>query len=500
MNKYRWWGILGAVALLASACLPAAQVPPRLPAVVAATPSPAATQAALSADAGTPLPTREPFGVGQIYTYTSQTGDTLVSLAAHFNTSPAEILAKNPGLVPTATIASGQSLLIPAYWFPLGGSAYKIIPDSAFVYGPTSQGFDVDAYVASQPGYLRTLSAFVDGRQRTGGQTILYTAEQYSINPRLLLALMEWRSGALGTAEVSDDVRANPFGKLPGVTGFNSQMTYVAEQLTAGYYAWRNGSLTSLLLPDSTTSRPDDFQTAGTVAVQYLFSKFMYLDEFNQAIGPQGFGATYSKLFGDPFADTPADVIPGNLTQPDLALPFERGQTWTLTGGPHPIWGNNTPWGALDIAPPGVPGCALTDKWARAVADGVVVRSNDNSVVLDLDGDGFEGTGWVIFYFHVADRDRIAAGAVVKTGDPLGHPSCEGGNATGTHVHIGRKYNGEWIPADGIVPGVVPFDLGGWVAQKGSVAYGGRLMRLGRWVEACVCSTQQNTIYWVNPP
>ena len=127
-------------------------------------------------------------------------------------------------------------------------------------------------------------------------------AEQYSINPRLLLALMEWRTGALSNAEARRSVRANPFGPLPGVTGFNSQMTYVAEQLSGGLLRLAQGSLTSLLLPDSTTSRPDFYQTAGSVAVQYLFSKFMNLDEFNQAIGPQGFGATYIKLLGDPFA------------------------------------------------------------------------------------------------------------------------------------------------------------------------------------------------------
>ena len=83
---------------------------------------------------------------------------------------------------------------------------------------------------------------------------------------------MEWRTGALTQADVSDDVRNNPLGDLPGVSGFYSQLSYAAEQMTAGYYGWRNGSLTSLLLPDSTTTRPDYFQTAGTVAVQYLFS------------------------------------------------------------------------------------------------------------------------------------------------------------------------------------------------------------------------------------
>src|SRR5712692_1621848 len=211
--------LLVALAFLASACLPAAQVPPRLPDMVATTPGPSSSQGELPA-AGTPLPTREPFAVGQIFTYTTQTGDTLVALAAHFNTSQDEILARNPGLATTSTLASGISLVMPVYWFPLGGSPYKIIPDSEFVYGPSSKGFDVEAYVASQPGYLRTMSAFVDGSQRTGGQTIQYVAESYSINPRLFLALMEWRSGALSQADVSDDVRANPFGPLPNATGF----------------------------------------------------------------------------------------------------------------------------------------------------------------------------------------------------------------------------------------------------------------------------------------
>jgi len=64
----------------------------------------------------------------------------------------------------------------------------------------------------------------------------------------------------------------------------------------------------------------------------------------------------------------------------------------------------------------------------------------------------------------------------VKIGDPIGHPSCEGGKATGTHVHIARKYNGEWIPADG----ALPFNLNGWVARNGATEYLGTLSRFGK--------------------
>ncbi len=294
-------------------------------------------------------------------------------------------------------------------------------------------------------------------------------------------------------------MRDNPLGPLPGVHDFYPQLKYAAEQLSVGYYGWRSGTLTTLLLTDSTTSRPDFYQTAGSVAVQYLFSRFMELEEFDQAISPQGFGATYIRLWGNPFAGGAQDVIPASLTQPELGLPFYVRQTWTLTGGPHPVWGEFTPWAALDLAPAGAVNCANSERFVTAVADGVVVRSGDAIVTLDLDGEGDERTGWAIFYLHLSGRDQVDAGEVVKAGDLIGHPSCEGGVATGTHVHIARKFNGEWIPADGIVPGVAPMVLGGWTAVRGSAAYEGRLIRTGVWAEACPCSTAHNTIYWVPP-
>ena len=121
--------------------------------------------------------------------------------------------------------------------------------------------------------------------------------------------------------------------------------------------------------------------------------------------------------------------------------------------------------------------------WVTAAASGLVVRSGSGMVVIDLDGDGREQTGWVLIYLHLAVDGRIALNTWVATGDPLGHPSCEGGFATGTHLHIARKFNGEWVQADG----PLPFNLGGWVAQAGSEAYEGTLTRDGVTVTACVC-------------
>ena len=114
-------------------------------------------------------------------------------------------------------------------------------------------------------------------------------------------------------------------------------------------------------------------------------------------------------------------------------------------------------------------------------------------VVIDLDGDGDERTGWNVFYLHVGTDGRAQVGDQLKQGDPIGHPSCEGGTSTGTHVHIARKFNGEWMPAEGI-GGVLAFDLEGWVPHNGDRPYEGTLTRNTLIVTACTCSNQKSFI------
>ncbi len=111
--------------------------------------------------------------------------------------------------------------------------------------------------------------------------------------------------------------------------------------------------------------------------------------------------------------------------------------------------------------------------------------------MLDLDGDGDERTGWVIFYLHLAEEGRAKVGQEVKQGDPVGRPSCEGGTATGTHVHMARKYNGQWIPA---ASSVLPFVLNGWIPVEGEQAYQGLLVRGSQVVRASTMSDTKSMI------
>jgi hypothetical protein len=120
----------------------------------------------------------------------------------------------------------------------------------------------------------------------------------------------------------------------------------------------------------------------------------------------------------------------------------------------------------------------------------MVTRVDRGVLILDLDMDGDERTGWAIFYLHIAARDRAPLGSIVRAGDPLGYPSCEGGKTTGTHIHIARKYNGEWILADS----PLPFEMEGWLPKNGQTAYEGTLVKNGYTVIASSVSDASSQV------
>lgn len=474
-------GIFGAASLLA-ACVasPPAAVEPR------ATIAVVASETAEPVVTSTPLPTRQQFDPGQLVDYTAQNGDNLIALAARFNTTIAEIRKANPSVPQTATtLPSGFPMKIPIYYRAYWGSAYQIIPDSRFINGPSQLSFNAQEFVDAQPGWFKDYREYAGGLQRTGAGLVNYVATNFSVSPQLLLALLEYQSGALSQPAIDPSKASYPLGyENQFHRGVYLQLVWAANTLNNSYYSWRNGKLTEFDRPDNTIYRPDPWQNAASVSLQDFFNQVLPMGEFNAAIGPEGIGRTFATLFGDPWMnDTPH--MPGSLEQPEFRLPTQPGEVWALTGGPHTGWGTGEPWAALDFAPSLTSrGCISTAAWALAVADGVVVRSEIGTVVLDLDGDGDERTGWTIFYLHLAKSGRARVGQQLLAGWPVGHPSCEGGASTGTHVHVARKYNGEWVEA----AGALPFVMEGWTPNEGSAAYIGTLTRLGHIITACTCS------------
>lgn len=468
--------------VIAAGCgLPAAQAP-----LVSPTAKVAPVPATPDQNVPTPLPTREPYTPGTLVDYTAQMGDSLPALAAHFNTTVDEIRAANPIIPENATsMPPGLPMKIPIYYEPFWGSPYQIIPDSLFINGPAQVGFDPIAYVDSQPGWFKDYSFYLGERNRRGGEIIDYISTNFSVSPRLLLAVLEYQTGGLSNAEPPENIDQYPLGYRDQFRqGIARQLIWAANFLNNGYYGWRTGRLKLFYHRDGREERPDPWQNAASVALQYYYARVLPADAYTFAISGEGMQATYTKLFGNPWENVQPH-IPGSLTQPTLLLPFAQGKSWAFTGGPHTGWGEGDPLAAIDFAPPSlVSGCQQSEEPSTSVADGVIARTGDAMAVLDLDGDGDERTGWVIFYLHLANTSLPKVGTVMKAGDPIGMPSCEGGVATGTHVHIARKYNGEWIAAEG----ALAFNLEGWQAQNGAEPYLGSLTRFGKTVRACQCS------------
>jgi LasA protease len=418
-----------------------------------------------------------------------QAGDTLGMIAQQYGVSLQALMQAN-GLSDPNLLSVGQTLTIPAPSPGDQGPDFKIIPDSELVYSPSNAIFDVNAFIQKESGYLANYSEDVSGETLSGAEIITRVAQNYSVNPRLLLAILEHQSGWVTEAAPSN--LDYPIGLQDAYhQGLYLQLTWTANTLNRGYYLWRVNAISTLVLADGSVVPIAPTINAGTAGVQAFFASLD--DTFTWQGDTTAFGLfqTYFFLFGNPFDYAVEPLVPSYLQQPAMQLPFELGKTWSFTGGPHGGWDTGSAWAALDFAPPGEStGCVPSDEWVVAVADGWIVRTGDGAVLEDLDGDGYEQTGWTVFYMHIESRERVQPKTYVYAGDHIGHPSCEGGVSNGTHVHLARKFNGEWISADGSLP----FQLGGWVSSGDGIEYDGYLTKNGQVVEAWDGRNDKNQI------
>ncbi len=440
----------------------------------------------------TPVPTRTATQLPPIQ-YVSQSGDTLPALAVRFGVD-AELITSDEPVPATGFLNPGQILVVPNV---LGktGPLDLVLPDTEIVFSPTTVNFDIEKYVKEAGGYLSTYHEYVIDRSLEGWQVVLREAQENSINPRLLLALLEQESGWVYGHPQNANQTDYPMGWIDiNYKGLNRQLKWVISQISIGYYGWRSGGYSGLYFPDGSSMRMAPQLNAGTAAVQYFYSRrFNEADWYQRIYSENGIGALYERMFGDPWqmSSLVGPMFSADLVQPVLSLPIRVGRTWAFTGGPHPAWGEGTPYAAIDLAPfQDTLGCATSTEAVIAVAPGFIVRTGVGEVMEDLDGDGYEQTGWDILYMHVGSQYRIAQGAWVDADEFIGRPSCEGGVSTGTHLHIARKYNGEWMLADG----PLPFVMDGWTVHAGTVAYKGYFEKNGKLVRAAVNGDNESEI------
>ncbi len=163
----------------------------------------------------------------------------------------------------------------------------------------------------------------------SGVEVIERVAIENSINPRLLLALLEYESHWVygQKDELNLAQRTYPMGLIDkNRESLYRQLVWAVKDLSIGYYGWREGLLTDLSFADGVTVRLAPELNAGTVALQYYFSQQRSSETWPLVLSVEsGFPALYQEMFGNPWmrAQTVEPLYPPDLSQPpaDPALP-----------------------------------------------------------------------------------------------------------------------------------------------------------------------------------
>ena len=144
----------------------------------------------------TPTEFLTPTTSGATILYYTQNGDWLPAVANRFGVSPSEITS--PKILPeNGFLDTGTLLIIPDRRDPTAQYTppLQLIPDSEVMYSPSAVDFDIAGYIASAGGYLSTYREYLGSTGwMTGAAEIERSAYENSINPRLILAILDYEA------------------------------------------------------------------------------------------------------------------------------------------------------------------------------------------------------------------------------------------------------------------------------------------------------------------
>ena len=178
-------------------------------------------------------------------------GDTLFGIATQYGTSVAALLQLND-LTDPDRIEVDQALKLPAA--PETTTPGTILlPDALVVRSADAGDFNIAAFIASHPGPLKDMAGVVISRGAAGGivETRLPASAivervslEFSVDPRLLLALLDYRAGLLSESAADDERRVYPFISVDEAGGIDraglyAQLSWMADQLNSAYYGWK---------------------------------------------------------------------------------------------------------------------------------------------------------------------------------------------------------------------------------------------------------------------
>ncbi len=320
----------------------------------------------------------------------------------------------------------------------------------------SAQGLNVQRFLDGQPGVLKT---YRDG-QYTVAQAIEAYASYYSLNPRILLTLLELEQRLLTDAKPSAERLSKPFGPS-GPEGFIKQIEWAVREIRSGFGPYTTAPVVRFVDGGSVTL--DVKQEASLLAVARFLAQGRTEARWRSLI--DGYAPLYAKLWGkEPEPPTPTPAA----TRPFLGLPWPagvemihssyfdhvyptvdrgaddnsfivnylgRGNLSYNTHDGHDYYFPQQPIGTPILA--AAPGVAYA---YSTPGNGVVIRHGGEYA-------GYETVYWHLDQFAIIFQGKIdnGVGVRVEAGTPLGVSGKSGFTDGGAHLHFEVRHNGKQV-------------------------------------------------------
>ncbi|HWQ14182.1 MAG TPA: peptidoglycan DD-metalloendopeptidase family protein [Roseiflexaceae bacterium] len=360
---------------------------------------------------------------------------------ARRTTLPTRIAAPTPT---RSTQHAARSTLAPA-------PAAAFFDDRRLSYEPGFYAREIQAFLDERPGRLKSMAFRVGDRTHTFAEALAGQAAYYSVNPKVILALLELHGGLISNPTPSPEQvgwAAGYRGEGGIRRGVQAQVRWAIKQIL---YARRDYPAAAPLSYADGAELPPP---AGMTLSEYAIARVLAPTALPGQVLPlmERFLEVYTRLFEDPRPPPPDWPAPA---APFLSRPTEKVVPVTSFfdhGGPFltrdDAAGVITYWGHTEtdraFAYNGHDGwdyAAAPPDRAIAAADGEVVFAGNaddgcatRAVVIDH-GNGYRTLYWHLHTVGVEIGERVARGQRIGM---IGNSGC----STGPHLHFGVQYLG----------------------------------------------------------
>lgn len=314
-------------------------------------------------------------------------------------------------------------------------------------------------------------------------EVITHWAGYYSINPKVVLTLMEMQSQLISSPTVQALDR--PLGALSKRYGFDAQLQDVLAQLSQGFYAYEEFQLTGQ--PQSTEA-----MNAATFALMNLLSRNARPESGHSQMATDGplqldqFIEQLGLLFGDKGADLGVHVtantehiapavarssvvaqasneainLSANSLPPQnmLQMPWRVGYSWASNGA-HSHTGSGYPFSSIDVS-------YDWPRWGQPTYSVAAAHAGTVNVLSRCQVRVTNANGWATNYYHM-DQISVGNGQYVDRNTVLGIYAsnqntalCQGGSSTGPHLHFSLLKDGRHVSLQGVNLGRYRINVG----------------------------------------